>query len=177
MKKLIIISLFCFVVFNAVSQDTTKMDISQIPYEVGTLYEKAYIDIGEINRVGEVQILEVKDLIEDMVKKYIWVEYKTLSRGYYSTYSVALTKEEAKSLITAMEKIVSIVNGEKKFNDTELVFKTYKGLIVGALYDKVDFKWTFFLQKDQTISNSFGSIKKEQFISFLNYIKSAYKSI
>lgn len=119
MKKLIISFLFFIILPAAISQDTIQMDISQIPNEVGVLYEKGFIDIGNVNRGVEVQILEVKNLIEEKVSNFVRIQYKTA--GTYGcapgrTFVFALNKEETESLITAMDKMIEIINNKKNLH-------------------------------------------------------------
>ena len=153
------------------------MDISQIPNEVGVLYERAFIDIGIVNRNVEVQILEIKNLIEDSkVERYIRIKYFVYSVSGGS-YTVVINKVEAESLITAMDKIISIANNEKKFTYTEIVFRTYEGLIVGSFYKKDEDKWSFYLEKDRSVYSSLYSLKQDKFIYLLLLIRTAFKKL
>lgn len=184
MKKIIVISLVCLFALFGYSQDTTQMDISQIPNEVGVLYEKSFIDIGEaIQPLGiskrpiKVQILEVKDLINETTEKFIRIEYfisnSTLGTR---TYIFAINKKEAIGLITAMDKIMSEVKNEKKFVYTEIVFRTYEGLIVGSYYEIEKQKWTSFI-KEQGDKHSIMVIKEDVLEKLLFLMRDAYKKL
>jgi len=180
MKSFILISLFLIgIITTYYGQDTTQMDVSQIPNEVGVLYEKAFIKIGDIARNSKIEIIEVKDLINDKVYKFIRVEFKTYQSTYskLKTFSAALNKDETESLISAMDKIVTIVNNEKKYTYTEITFTTYEGLIVGAYYKKEEDKWYFYLEKNKTAYYSLFPLKIEQFTRMIILLRDALKHV
>ncbi len=178
MKKIVVVSLICLFASFGYSQDSTQMDISQIPNEVGVLYEKAFIDIGTVTRGVDVMILEIKDLIAEKTKKYIRVDYSIGSYGSTMRhYNIAINKLEAESLITAMDKIVSVVNNEKKFVYTELEFKTYEGLVVGAYYKEDENKWNFYIKKDRSVYRSTYPLKQDKFVNLLILLRDAYKKL
>lgn len=179
MKKLILTLVLTSFVFFGYTQDTARIDISQIPNEVGVLYEKAFIPIGKDIRGVEVQVLEVKDLINETTKRYIRVKH-SVGGGYghvARNFSAAINKVEAESLIAAMDKIVAIINDEKKFVYTEISFKTFEGLEVGAYYKDEEMKWHFYMEKDRSYYNSWKELKKDDFIKLAIYIREAYKKL
>lgn len=178
MKKLIstiVLSIILIVAFAQEQVVNEKMDISEIPIEVGILYEKAYIDVGKVKTV-EIMILEKTNLTEERTDKYLMLRYfagGTLGQ----TYSLFLDKKETESLIVAMEKMILTSNAEKRFTYTVLEFKSSSGLLVGCYYEVDADKWSFYLRDHESISRSIYYLKQDQFISLFNYVRSIYDRI
>lgn len=117
------------------------------------LIHKTYYTVGT-SRQFDVQVLTIKDMVTEKVKKGIIIEW-TNSLGTYSTadYRVFLDSDEVEDLLKAVTKMVTIVKANVQENYSEYNFTTRGGFRVSVFSD-VGKPWDASIKKEGRSNSS-----------------------
>jgi hypothetical protein len=169
--KLSINTIFFLLVFNlGVSQDKNKelSNAEIFSSQAGTLIEKEYLDIGNINNNTEIKILKITDMISgDSIKS---LRITTAIKGSYSTETkiAQLDSDEIDGLIKSLIIIKSKVLQTNAKNYTEISFKSRSGFESGCYWSKNE--WKTYLQIEKYNRKSLVLLKGSEFELFLELL-------
>ena len=173
MKIIIIIILLNLSVCGLYSQTVKDQELSnaeKFSAKAGTLIQKEFVDLGKVAN-AKIQVVYYTDLISSESVSSVRFEYEAAGSYTTDTKIASLDSDEIEGLIKSIQFMQDKVFVTTPTNYTEVTFISRGGFKAGCYWDSG--KWSPYLKLEQYDSNSFVSIKKEDFTTILGLLEQA----
>lgn len=172
MIKTILICLLLLMAKVSLGQEKSNLSNAEIfSSKAGTLIEKEFLDIGQINKTTEIKILKITDMISgDSIKS---MRITTEIPGSYSTETkiAQLDSDEIDGLIKSILIIKDNVLNTNAENYTEITFKSRSGFEAGCYWSKNE--WKTYLQIEKYDRKSMVWFRGDEFEMFFELLNKA----
>lgn len=156
--------LFLITTASAFGQTKDKLtQAEQFGVQAGTLIERKFIDIGEVNGIL-IQVIKFKDLISGKTQSALRFESSNSKTATLDAYEIDGLMKSIKNLQTLVLPTTPEVY-------TEVTFRSKSGFEAGAYFDEGS--WTAYIRLEEYDRESFRILTTANFSVLLGYLEQA----
>jgi hypothetical protein len=110
--------------------------------------QSIYYEIGILNEVLNIRVIEMIDLVENYSRYAIRFELAAYDENgeYIDTYYTNVMADETEQLIFAMDTIIKKIQPSKTENYSEVLFQSSQGYTTGCFWLEKESKWYMYLR-------------------------------
>ncbi|HBS87189.1 MAG: hypothetical protein A2W91_03140 [Bacteroidetes bacterium GWF2_38_335] len=132
-----------------------------------------YYEIGSIEKVLRVRVLDLMDLFENYSHYAIRFEYFNAEAEQH--FIINVPGEEIEDFDLALDRILAFFDSKSE-NYAEVVFNSTEGFETGCYWDTVKLKWVGYARLGQN-PESIIRFSKKDYLKFVSLIKKAKERI